>query len=147
MILKKIADVSEIKAVLCNEVIYDTITGDTCPSSLDFEPPVNDDYLYIGGYVKGEIIALMVYHKYKDGTLFCHVQVLPDFRKSHALEFGRRSLKFKGECELYAVIPNIYRNVLRFADAFGFVVVGKIEEAGVKNGKSFDEYVLKYICD
>ena len=66
MIVKKTTDLTDIKAILCDPFIYDTITDDNSPLAEDFEPPVNDDYLYIGGYVDGQIIALMVYHKYLD---------------------------------------------------------------------------------
>ncbi len=146
MIVKETTDLADIKAVLCNPAIYDCISDDDSPLFSDFEPPINDEYLYVGGYHKGEIIALMVYHK-EDGKNFCHVQVLPDYRESHALEFGERSLMFRGKGELFAVIPNIYKNVLKFADLFGFTIIKTVENAGIKNGKTFDDYVLKYKGD
>ena len=114
MIVKETTDINEIKSILCNEAIYDTIGSDSAPLVEDFEPPVNDEYLYVGGYVKGEIIALMVYHKYLNG-LECHVQVLPKHRKEHAINFGEQSLLFKGTLPLYAEIPDLYKNVLDFA--------------------------------
>lgn len=84
MIVKETTNLDDIKAVLCNPAIYDTIIDDNCPLVEDFEPPIDDDHLYVGGYVKGEIIALMVYHKYLDGNE-CHVQVLPEYRKNTRL--------------------------------------------------------------
>lgn len=146
MILKETTDIDEIKSILCNSVIYDCISDDDSPLCSDFEPPINEKYLYVGGYCKGEIIALMVYHK-EDGKNFCHVQVLPEHRENHALEFGERSLMFRGNDDLYAVIPNIYKNVLKFADLFGFVIIDTVKNSGIKNGKTFDDYVLKYKRD
>ena len=143
MILKETVNVDDIKTILCNTSIYDTITGDTCPSSLDFEPPINDDHLYIGGYVKGEIIALMVYHKYKDGNK-CHVQVLPEHRKEYAKKFGEQSLLFRGTLPLYAEIPDLYKNVLDFALMNDFKIVDVMQNDYVKNGKTYNVNVLKY---
>ena len=129
--------------MLCNAVIYDTITGDDCPLVEDFEPPVNDDYLYIGGYVEDKIIALMVYHKYLDGNK-CHVQVLPEYRKEHAKTFGEQVLLFKGTLPLYAEIPGLYKNVLNFALMNGFNVIDVKENDYIKNGETYNVNVLEY---
>jgi hypothetical protein len=143
MIVKQTTNLADIKAVLCNPAIYDTIIDDNSPLIEDFEPPITDEYLYVGGYVKGEIAALMVYHKYLDGNE-CHVQVLPEFRKKYAKEFGEQSLQFKGTRPLYAVIPDLYQNVLDFAKCFGFKVIDKKLNSYVKNGKSYDDNILRF---
>ena len=143
MILKKTTDISEIKTVLCNKVIYDTIGSDSAPLITEFEPPVNDEYLYIGGYVKGEIIALMVYHKYLNGNE-CHVQVLPEHRKEHAIKFGEQALEFRGTLSLYAEIPDLYKNVLDFALLNDFKVIKIRKNDHIKNGKTYNVNVLEY---
>lgn len=142
MIVKKTTDIDDIKSILCNPAIYDTITEDNSPLAEDFTP-VFEDHLYIGGYVKGEIIALMVYHKHLDGNK-CHVQVLPEFRKEYALKFGEQSLLFRGNSPLYAVIPDLYKNVLEFAKHFGFKVIDKKINSYVKNGKSHNDNILRF---
>ncbi len=142
MILKKTTSIDDIKSILCNPAIYDTITEDNSPLAEDFTP-VFEDHLYIGGYVKGEIIALMVYHKHLDGNK-CHVQVLPEFRKEYALKFGEQSLLFRGTLPLYAVIPDLYKNVLEFAKHFGFKVIDKKLNSYVKNGKSYNDNILRF---
>jgi len=143
LILKETTSIDDIKAVLCNPAIYDTITDDNCPLIEDFEPPINDDYLYVGGYVKGEIVALMVYHKYLDGNK-CHVQVLPGARKEHAINFGEQSLLFKGTLPLYAEIPDLYKNVLDFAKLNNFEVIERINNGHIKNGVEYTVNVLRY---
>lgn len=143
MIIKKTANIDDIKAVLCHTDIYDTISGDNCPLIDEFEPPVTEDYLYIGGYVNNKIVALMVYHKYLDGNE-CHVQVLPEYRKKHAKEFGEKSLKFKGDLPLYAEIPALYENVLSFALMNNFEVINTLKGSYTKNGKPYDTKVLRY---
>ena len=142
MIVKETTDIDDIKAILCNPAIYDTITEDNSPLAEDFTP-VFEDHLYIGGYVKGEIIALMVYHKHLDGNK-CHVQVLPEFRKEYALKFGEQSLLFRGTLPLYAVIPDLYKNVLEFALHFGFKVIDKKLNSYVKNSKSYNDNILRF---
>jgi hypothetical protein len=143
LILKETTDLNEIKAVLCNPAIYDTITDDNSPLIEDFEPPINDNYLYVGGYIKGEIAALMVYHKYLDGNK-CHVQVLPEYRKEYAINFGEQSLLFKGTLPLYAEIPDLYKNVLAFALLNSFKVKSVKENDYIKNGKTYNVNVLEF---
>jgi len=143
LIVKPISNLQHIKSVLCNSAIYDTITDDNSPNIEDFEPPINDKYLYVGGYVNGEIIGLMVYHEYLDGNE-CHVQVLPEHRKEHAKEFGEQSLKFRGTQPLYAEIPDLYKNVLDFALLNNFKVIKRIDAGFIKNGEHYTVNVLRY---
>lgn len=143
MILKETTNIGDIKAVLCHPAIYDTITDDNNPDIQGFEPPITDDYLYVGGYEKGEIIALMVYHKYLDGNE-CHVQVLPEHRKEHAKQFGEQALLFRGTLPLYAEIPSLYKNVLDFALKNNFKVIETKDDGYIKNGIKHRINVLKY---
>ena len=142
MIVKPTTNIKDIKKVLCNDVIYDCITDDKCCNSSEFEPPINDNFIYIGGYVDGEIIALMVYHQYRDGNT-CHVQVLPDYRKKYAIEFGEQSLSFRGTRPLYARIPTLYQNVINFAELNGFEVIETLKDDHLKNGNLYDVKVMR----
>ena len=143
MKVSKTTDIEKIKAILCNKAIYATIGSDDAPPLNEFEPPVNDEYIYIGGYVDGVIMALMVYHKYLNGNE-CHVQVLPEFRKEYALKFGEQALNFRGTRPLYAEIPFLYQNVLSFALINGFEIVGEKENAYTKNGIKYNVNILEY---
>lgn len=143
MIVKETKDLDEIKAVLCNPSIYDTITDDNSPLIDDFEPPVNEEYKYIAGYVDNEIIGVTVYHKYLDGNKV-HFQVLPEHRKEHAIKFGEQAIKFKGTLPLYAEIPDLYQNVLNFAFINGFKVVEVKENDYTKNGETYNVNILRF---
>ena len=143
MIVTATTNLTDIKAVLCNPAIYDTITDDNCPNIEDFEQPINDEYLYVGGYVDNEIIGLMVYHEYLDGNK-CHVQVLPEHRKEHAKQFGEQSLQYRGTRPLYAEIPDLYKNVLDFAILNDFKVIKRIDNGFIKNGVNYTVNVLRY---
>lgn len=143
MIVKETTSKEDIEKVLCDPVIYDTISGDDCPTAEEFNPPINNDYLYIGGYVNGEIIGIMVYHKYLDGQE-CHIQVLPKYRKEHAIKFAEQVLTFKGTLPLYAEIPDLYQNVLAFSFLNNFKVIDVKENDYIKNGKTYNVNVLEY---
>ena len=143
MIVKETKNIDEIKAVLCNAAIYDTISDDNSVLITEFEPPIDDGHLYVAGYIKGEIIALMIYHKYLDGNE-CHVQVLPKYRKEHAKKFGEQSLLYRGTLPLYAEIPDLYKNVLDFALINNFKVIGVKENDYIKNGKTYNVNVLGF---
>ena len=143
MIVRPTKDREEIESVLCRSEIYDTITDDKSPNAEDFNPPINDDYLYIGGYVNSKIIGLMVYHKYLDGNK-CHVQVLPEFRKEYARKFGEQVLEFRGHSPLYAEIPDLYKNVLDFALLNKFKVIGIKQNDYIKQGKTYNTNILRY---
>lgn len=143
MIVKQTTDINEIKHIICNNEIYDCITDDNCPPRDEFEPPVDEDHMYIGGYVNNEIIAIMVYHKYKDGQI-CHVQVLPEFRKEYAIQFGEQSLSFRGTRPLYAEIPTLYPNVIHFAKLNGFKEIETIKDSHVKDGSLSDVKVMRF---
>lgn len=143
MIVKETVDRELIDTVLKCPAIYETITSDNCPNASDMEFPINQNYKYIGGFVNGEIVALMVYHSYKGGNE-CHVQVLPKFRKQYAKEFGEKSLLFKGNLPLYAEIPELYENVIAFAKLNNFEVIGKHKDNYVKGGIEHPVCILKY---
>ncbi len=142
MIVRETKNIEDIKSVLCHPEIYDCIATDESPSIKEFEPPL-DNQVYVGGYVEGDIMAVMAYHKFRDG-LELHIQVLPEFRRKYAIEFGERALMFRGRKPLYATIPDLYKNVLEYALSFGFEVIERIESTDTKNGKSFTDNVLKY---
>ena len=143
MILKECFDAKDIKSILCHPEIYDTISSDNCIGASYFEPPINDDYKYIVGYVNDKPISVMIYHKYLDGNE-CHVQVLPEFRKEYAIKFGEQSLEFRGNLPLYAEIPELYKNVLAFALANNFYVINTINDGYIKNGVKHLVNILKY---
>jgi hypothetical protein len=143
VILCPTKDRQQIDSILKYPEIYDTITDDNCESADNYDIPIDNDYQYIGGYVNGKIIAIMIYHKYRDGNK-CHVQVLPDYRNEYALKFGEQSLIFRGTQPLYAEIPSLYKNVLDFAFRFGFEVIETKEQEYCKDGKLYDLKILRF---
>jgi len=143
MIVKETVNEKDIRRVLCHPEIYDTISDDNAPHPDKFKIPFYG-YQYIGGYVNSEIIAVMVYHGYRDGQK-CHVQVLPEFRDEYAASFGEQSLQFKGNQPLYAEIPDLYKNVLDFSFKFGFKIIDTLKDDYIKNGINYNMNILRLV--
>ena len=68
----------------------------------------------------------------------CHVQIIPEYRKEHSKEFGAKGMQWlwaNTDYEtLVASIPEIYPNVVRYAVAQGFELIGTMEQAYKNNG-------------
>lgn len=143
LVVKETRNINEIHAILKRPDIYENISCDDSPCSEHFTAPVSERYRYIAAFVDGEIIGLMVYHSFMDGEV-CHIQVLPEFRKCYAKEFGEKALKFKGDCPLYSEIPDNYQNVLNFAKSFGFEVIEKLNKGYCKNGIEYQINLLRF---
>jgi len=145
MIVKETTNTGEIKTVLCSPAIYPCISDDNSPEPDSFEPPISEEYQYIAGYVDSDIIGIMIYHS-EEGRTNIHIQVLPEYRKEYAREFGRMALKF-GEAKnviIYAEIPECYPNVLEFAKSFGFKETGEsIKNDCTKDGVKYDAIILR----
>ena len=144
MRIETTTDKQRIKSILCHPEIYKTIAGDNGIPMNEWEPPL-EGCEYLCGYVKDELIGIMVYHS-KDGKLLLHIQVLPEFRKEHARKFGRIALDYgvAKNVPLYAEIPDAYPNVLSFTESFGFKKVDKREKVYLKNGEYSDMNILRY---
>ena len=145
MIVKETKNRADIHKLIKNPVIYDLISDDNSPCSAVFMAPITKGFRYIAGLVNGEIIGLLVYHDYKDGEK-CHIQVLPEFRKEYANDFGKQSLEFRDKkTPLYAEIPRCYPNVLSYAKRQGFEVIAEQEREYNKNGNKYpiDELIYK----
>lgn len=143
MICKETTSIEDIEAVLCHPEIYPTITDDNSPPVEDYEPPITDHYRYIGGYVENEIVALMIYHRHQDGCK-CHIQVIPTHRAKQADKFMVMALGFRLCDPLYGEVPELYQNVINFAESHGFTVIGETGETFFKGGKSYTTKLLRY---
>jgi hypothetical protein len=133
------ANLDDIKAVLSHPVIWDAITDDNSPSVEDFDFSF-PGWLNIAGYEGGKPFALMQFHEHYDGSKL-HIQVLPEHRDK-AREFADQALIFSHP-PLYAEVPEIYPNVLRFAESFGFEKFITYHKRHLKNGSLCDVALLR----
>ncbi len=123
MIIKEITDLNEIKKVLYHPDIRDDIGCEFMPEE-EFHPV--GDIQWIAGYINNEIIGLMVYNLY-DGKVYCHIQMMPEYRKRYTIKFMRMALnigKVKN-ASIYAEIPKDKRGMIAFAKAFDFKIINR----------------------
>lgn len=110
--------------------IWQEICGNYGDKLEEFEPPM-DGYVYLVGYDKLDAIGLFIIHDSELGSK-CHVQVIPEMRKQHAVEFGEKVIQWVWDNtdinKLTALIPSNLTNVISFAKLRGFKVAGLINE-------------------
>lgn len=124
-------DLDKIHAVLRHSAIYPVISDDSCPDDPEkFIAPL-EGVRYVLGEDDGEPFAVFIIHPHKEGEKI-HIQVLPEHR-DQAKEFAAMGLRHTTG-KLYADIPLLYPNVIRFAEDFGFRSVDYDDLEYTKNG-------------
>ena len=77
-------------------------------------------------------------HDTPKGFHKCHVQILPKYRKEHSKEFGIKGMQWLWNNTDYnmlvAAIPEIYPNVVRYAESQGFKVFDAVKDGYKNNG-------------
>lgn len=144
MIIVDTKDPELIKTVLCDPGIYERVNDDYSVPVQEFEPRFVPGIQYIAGFVDNAIIGLMVYTYHHSG-IKCHLSVLPKYRQKYARKFARMVFKFgkAKNASIYAEIPTLFPEVIRFAKDLDFKVVGKIEKGRKKFGKFYDLIILR----
>ena len=138
LVVRETVDLNEIKKVMLDPEIYGRVKVDNKKADITL-----DNALYIGGYVNGEIVAVMVYYKQIDVTT-CHVQVLKSHRAALAVKFGKMALELRCDDILYTTIPSRYPDVIRFSKHFGFKYVTTMKNKSIKDGKACDLNVYRW---
>jgi RimJ/RimL family protein N-acetyltransferase len=130
LIVERSHDYPLIKQIMTEPQIWQEICGNYGDKIEDFEPVV-DDYIYLIGYDKLNIIGLFIIHESEYGYQ-CHVQVVPERRKQYADEFGKKVINWTWSNtdinKLIALIPSKFKNVISFAEKQGFKIAGTIKD-------------------
>lgn len=141
MIIELTQDVDVIKSILTHPSIYPVISSDLAPKPEDYTPDTKGKVIMVG-MVDDVPMALMILYPCNDVTAWCHVQVLPEYRKEHAYEFGIEAIAYAwdllGVLKIVAQIPAIYPNVIAFAEKCGFTQEGVNKNSHLKDGKLVD---------
>ena len=126
--------------VLSDPEIYATIAEDGVVGI-----PMPEDFLYVCGYVP-DLIGCFILHEQNCITYECHVQVLPEYRKEYAYDFGKRVIEWTWENtrarKIVAQIPFLYPNVRDFALDMNFQIEGINKQSYLKDGEVFDQWHL-----
>jgi hypothetical protein len=142
LIVREGASLEDIKAILCNPSIYDTIIDDDTGEFEDFEKLLNNDIAFHTCYVNNELIALACYHKERDGVKY-HPYVLPEYRNKYARKFAEQSLSLIRTQPIYVEIPTLYKHVIKFALSFGFKLIEIKKNNHNKNNVNYDSNVMR----
>lgn len=120
MIIKEIKDLAVIKSAFVDA--YNDVVDDEDPDLESFEPKL-EGRKYIAGFVKGEIIGLVVYCYHSTGTMI-HIMVKPKYRSRYAGLLAKKALQDRAGT-IYTEIPDLYPNVIKFAESFGFKIIDR----------------------
>lgn len=140
MIVEPARSIEDIMTVVM--AVWDSISSDLMSDYEGWEPDQSKDYLI--GYIEDKPIGLFVFYRNTDVSLWVHIQVLPEYRKEYAYEFGQKCIDKVRHLavKLCAQIPVIYPNVIQFAEKSGFEVEGINKVSHLKNGELVDQVYL-----
>lgn len=144
MLVDRCFDVEVVRSILTHPDIYDRISEDGALPREDYIPPMIG-CAYVLGIVGAEPIGVMIYHPINGVTWECHVQVLPEFRRSHAEEFTQKAIAWAwdmGAKKIVAQIPVIHPNVRQFALKCGFEDEGINRRSHMKNNQLHDQWYM-----
>lgn len=138
MIVRPVLDCELIESVLFHPVIFDSISEDGAQQHIPHGH-------YLGGFVDDVCVGVVLVNFLSKNVADVHIQVLPEHRKAHALDFGlaaRDWLFDAGLTKLLAQIPFCCENVKNFALKIGFEVEGVNRKRWLKNGQLWDSWYL-----
>ena len=148
-------DISLIKAKrtlntgLCLEIlmdsqIFDAISEDGATVN-DVRVNIFDEY-WVEITNNDVVIGVAQFKPMFNKCFDCHINILGEYRKEHALDAGNALIEWCKEnlkgCLLFTTIPDFCPNVVSFLKAFGFEESGKLKCAWKKNGKQNDMTIL-----
>lgn len=138
-------DIDSVDRVLKHPSVFNRITDDGSPDIESFTAssliengvPVimtNDDTVFF-------------FLPHNNSTYDIHITTTPEARGNIAMDSGKDAIGYAfnsiNGCEkLICFIPEIYGNVLSFAEANGFVKEGMLSGSYKKNGKLYSENIL-----
>lgn len=138
MIVKPVNDRALIESVLFHPVIFDSISEDGAQKHI----PQGH---YLGGFVDGVCVGVIMVNPISKRVADVHIQVLPEYRKSYAVAFGvsaRDWLFDAGFEKLVSQVPFCNTAVKNFSRKIGFEVEGVCRHRWFKHGKVWDSWYI-----
>jgi RimJ/RimL family protein N-acetyltransferase len=134
--IKPLTDKEFIMSVACHPVLWNEISEDGMNKD-EWEPDLTEGWL--GAYDGETLVGVFNLHALNSVTLKIHIMMLPQYRGELAYKAAHDALKWivanvsfdKVNCE----IPDIYPNVIRFAEKCGMVREGINRCSFRKSGK------------
>ncbi len=127
--------------ILTHPEIYPNISDDLSPPVEDFSLDMLNGHEYLVGFVD-KPIGYVGLHPANGITLIAHIQILPEYRKEYALEFGKGAAQWIWDntqfMKIQASIPTLYPNVISFIERLGFNKEGVSEKSYLRHGEIHD---------
>lgn len=143
MIVSQTTDLNKIIKVLKDPEIFDRISEDG-PTS-DTWLPSMDEAIFLSD---AEGVGVVIYHAINSVTVEGHIQILSQHRDK-AAEFSEQALQWLWDNtkfeKIIVQIPEIYPDVVKFVQKFGFSFEGVNKLSHRKNGRLHDQYYLGLI--
>ena len=144
MIVERSYNEQDIKSVITNPDIYPRLCNENSPKPEEWRPARGR--IYLVGKVDNVAIGVTSYNRKTDVQYIVHFQVIPEYRKSHAIEFAQQSISWLFENtdaqKIVAEVPEFHENVVKFSLKVGFEIEGKNKQSVLKEGRLFDQYYL-----
>jgi hypothetical protein len=118
--VREVDSIRDAEKIIFDPEIYERIRVE----GFELKKLPTENCIYIGGYLKGEIIALMVYYVREKYTT-CHPYILKRYRGKFGVSFVRESFKMRPRDILYTNISQGFPKVVKFAEYFGFKYFGQ----------------------
>ena len=138
-----ISDLKEIDKIITDNWVYERTRDDSYPGK-DLLPEIYPytECDFFGCYLD-EIIGFICAHPSEHGTMV-HIHMLKEF-KQYGFEFAEKTLEnylhpLYGR--VWAVVPDLYPDVLKFTKKLGFVEHKRIKESLLKDGVNYDGTIL-----
>lgn len=136
-------DIKDAESVIRHPEIYPLVRDDGSPDADDFAIPGH--YMALVGYID-EPIGCVMLHWSNSVCLEAHIQVLPEYRKDHAIEFGLQAIQWVWDNtpahKIMATIPDIFPNVIEYAHTIGFELQGINEHSILKDGVLQNQFMM-----
>lgn len=143
MIVDRSYNEKDIKSVITHPDIYPRLINENSPPPDLWKPAKGR--IYIVGYDAIPFGVLSANRK-SDIQYIVHFQVIPEFRKTHAIKFAEKAVQWVWDNtearKLVAEVPEFHPNVIKFADKVGFIVEGVNYKSCLKDGKLYDQIYL-----
>ena len=123
MLIKRVYTLTDAEFILNDPIIKSEIS-DGIVNSAPVTLVDKRSHIYLVGYVNYKPMGLFILHPNTQGAHYCHIQVIPEYRKEYSELFGRSSASWIWDnthvTTVYADIPFAAKNVVNFSKLMGF---------------------------
>ena len=143
MLIDRSYNEKEIKSVITHPDIYPRLINENSPPPEEWHPAKGR--IYLVGYDPNPFGVISANQK-TDIQFIVHFQVIPEFRKTHAVPFAEKGIQWLWDNtdarKLVAEVPDFHQNVIKFATNVGFKVEGVNYKSCLKDGLLYNQIYL-----